>query len=177
MDLLAQALARRIYHVTPEPERDAKKKRLEKILSVSERTIHDWLSRIDKDSKAARNKRIFYLWLACWTQREIAEEVKIKPGSISGILLETADLPKPVKSAAEHSDFEPELYDVWKQQSKSNGTGHFGNSEVRWLDNLLYRYTKTFGVVVDPFASGGSTVGVEEGRRGSRSERKALILI
>ncbi|MGI8567578.1 MAG: hypothetical protein ACR2KT_00050 [Methylocella sp.] len=33
-------------------------------------------------------------------------------------------------------------------------TSHFGNSEVRWLDNLLYLYTKPFDVVVDTFASG-----------------------
>jgi hypothetical protein len=29
-----------------------------------------------------------------------------------------------------------------------------GNSEVRWLDNLLYLYTKPFDIVVDTFASG-----------------------
>jgi hypothetical protein len=28
------------------------------------------------------------------------------------------------------------------------------NSEVRWLDNLLYLYTKPFDIVVDTFASG-----------------------
>lgn len=40
-------MARKIYHATPEKERDAKKKQLAKILSVSERTVRDWLSRID----------------------------------------------------------------------------------------------------------------------------------
>jgi len=50
--------------VTPEKERDAKKTRLAKILSVSERTIRNWLSRIDKDAKESRDKRIFDLWLA-----------------------------------------------------------------------------------------------------------------
>jgi hypothetical protein len=29
-----------------------------------------------------------------------------------------------------------------------------GDSEVRWLDNLLYLYTKPFDIVVDTFASG-----------------------
>jgi hypothetical protein len=29
-----------------------------------------------------------------------------------------------------------------------------GNSGVRWLDNLLYLYTKPFDIVVDTFASG-----------------------
>ncbi len=90
MDLLAQALARRIYHVTPEPERDAKKKRLAKILSVSERTIRDWLSRIDKDSKEARNKRIFELWLACWTQQQIAKSVEVDQKTVHNVLGEMA---------------------------------------------------------------------------------------
>ena len=68
-------MARRIYHATAERERDAKKKHLANILSVSERTVREWLSRIDKDTKEARDKRIFDLWLACWTQEEIAEAV------------------------------------------------------------------------------------------------------
>src|ERR1700733_6735965 len=35
---------------------------------------------------------------------------------------------------------------------------HFGNSETRWVDNLLYLYTRPFEIVVDPFAGGGSTI-------------------
>ena len=70
-------MARRIYHSTPEKERDEKKKHLAVILSVSERTVRDWLSRVDKDAKEARDKRIFDLWLACYTQQEIANAVGI----------------------------------------------------------------------------------------------------
>jgi hypothetical protein len=35
--------------------------------------VREWPSWIDKNSKEARDKRIFDLWLACWTQEEIAE--------------------------------------------------------------------------------------------------------
>ena len=38
-------------------------------------------------------------------------------------------------------DFAPPIYNVWKQQDKSNKVDHFGNSEPRWLENLLYLYT------------------------------------
>jgi hypothetical protein len=63
------------------------------------------------------------------------------------------------KTAANHAtDFTPPIYNVWKQQTKTEGSSHFGNSEVRWLDNLLYLYTKPFDIVVDPFAGGGSTI-------------------
>ena len=68
-------MARRIYASTPEKDRDAKKKHLSKILSVSDRTVRDWLSRMDKDAKEERNRRIFALWLACWTESEIVAEL------------------------------------------------------------------------------------------------------
>jgi hypothetical protein len=153
-------LARKIYNSTPAKEREGKKAHLAKILSVSERTIYDWLGRIDKDSKAARNKRIFQLWLACRTQEEIAEECGCDQHTVSEVLVENADLQKSLKPTALHQEdgFEVPLYNVWKQQKKSNGSNHFGNSEVRWLDNLLYLYTKPFDIVVDPFAGGGSTI-------------------
>jgi hypothetical protein len=153
-------MARKIYGVTPEKERDEKKKYLAKILSVSERTIRDWLSRIDKDSKEARNRRIFELWMAGWTEREIAEEVSASAGDIHTVCSEMAGLPnlsKPDQSSATHAtDYQPPIYNIWTQQAKTNGSNHFGNSEVRWLDNLLYLYTQPFDMVVDPFAGGGT---------------------
>jgi hypothetical protein len=35
----------------------------------------EWLSGISKDSKKARKKRIFDLWMACYTQEEIEERI------------------------------------------------------------------------------------------------------
>ena len=72
-----------------------------------------------------------------------------------------ANLNKPDQSSATHAtDYQPPIYNVWKQQAKTNGSNHFGNSEVRWLDNLLYLYTQPFNMVVDPFAGGGSTIDI-----------------
>jgi len=115
-------MARRIYHLTPAAERDAKKAHLAKILSISERTVRDWLSRIDKDSKDARNKRIFDLWLACYTQQEIADAVGVHKDTVNEICRNSADLPESDKPAANHhADFTPPFYNVWKQQTKTNG--------------------------------------------------------
>lgn len=159
-----KTMARRIYAGTADSDRDAAKKRLAAVLSVSERTVRSWLGRIDKDAKAERDARIFEMWLACWTQREIAEEVGLTEEAVRQITQESADLPKlgkPDQSTATHAtDFTPPIYNVWKQQDKSAGSQHFGNSEPRWLDNLLYLYTDPFDVVVDPFAGGGSTIDV-----------------
>lgn len=63
-------------------------------------------------------------------------------------------------NAAHEVDFRVPIYNVWKQQQKSEGSEHFGNSEVTWLDNLLYLYTQPFDIVVDPFAGGGSTLDI-----------------
>jgi hypothetical protein len=60
--------------------------RAAKVAGVSERTVRDWLSRIDKDAKEARNKRIFNLWLACWQNTEIANEVSLSAPQITEIV-------------------------------------------------------------------------------------------
>jgi len=81
-------------------------------------------------------------------------------------------------AAAEHAtDFDLPIYNVWKQQTKTAGSGHFGNSEVRWLDNLLYLYTNPFDIVVDPFGGGGSTIDAckKRLRRYHVSDRKPVV--
>jgi len=176
-----QNMARKIYEVTPLRERDAKKKQLVKILAVPDRTLRGWLSRIDKDSKEARDKRIFDLWLACYTQEEIAGREGVDDSTISLMakeFLNFGNIAENQKASASHAtDFEIPLYNVWKQQDKSKGVSHFGNSEVRWLDNLLYFYTKPFDVVVDPFAGGGSTIDLcrKRLRRYWVSDRKPIV--
>ena len=61
---------------------------------------------------------------------------------------------------ANHMDehYQPPIYNIWRQKEKSNEVSHFGNSEISFLDNLLYLYTKPFDIVIDPFAGGGSAI-------------------
>ena len=43
------------------------------------------------------------------------------------------------KAAASHAtDFVVPLYNVWKQQEKTSGSGHFGNSEVQRLSFVAH---------------------------------------
>ena len=106
-------VARRIYHITPERERDIKKQQLAKLLSVPERTLRGWLSRIDKDAKEARDKRIFDLWLGCYTFEEIAKDVGCSDSEARNVVsAEKAELQKMRKPASEH---EPPLY-IWKHR-------------------------------------------------------------
>ena len=119
-------VARKIYHQTPERERKNKKMQLTRILSVPERTLQSWLSRIDKDAKEARDKRIFDLWLGCYTQEEIAKGEGVDKATISRFIDEScilAKMPERNKPAVEHlTDFEPPIYNVWKQQKKKKGS-------------------------------------------------------
>lgn len=154
-------LARKIYNGVADKKRDTEKARLAKLLSVSERTVRNWLSSIDKDIKEARDKRILNLWLASYSQEEIADAVGISRSQVSEIVSGSAKLPKPAEAAANHLvDFEVPLYNVWKFMEKPGGSSRFGYTESTILDNLLHFYTKPFDVVVDPFAGGGSSIDV-----------------
>jgi len=104
------------------------------------------------------------MWMACHAQQEVADTIGCDQKTVTNIVSgKTEDIPEFLKSnpAASHmNDFEPPIYNIWKQQKKTTGSSHFGNSEVRWLDNLLYLYTQPFDIVVDPFAGGGSTIDI-----------------
>jgi len=175
-----QKMARSIYAACDPSQQDEKKKQLAKILSVSERTVRGWLSRIDKDQREERKRQIFDLWLSCHTQQEIADAVGMTQGETSKSIPNgnIADLNKTDQNAANHeTDFDPPIYNVWRQQTLSNDVVHFGNSEVRWLDNLLYLYTEPFDIVLDPFAGGGSTIDIckKRFRRYMVSDRKPIV--
>ena len=113
---------------------------LSRILSVSERTVREWLSRVDKDAKEARDRRIFEMWLACYTQEEIAEAVGCSQGEVAKSI-PNGELAEQNKPASAHlTDFDPPLYNVWKQQTRTPGSSHFGNSETRWHDCTSQRW-------------------------------------
>ncbi len=186
-------------------ERMEVKARLARILSVSEDVLKVWLSRCEKDMKDAAKRDAFNLWLACRTHDEIAEAVGWPKQSVNRWLIGMSqngkdtemghttssdqdaeddsdspfELSKAELAAADHAtDFTPPIYNIWKQQEKTKGSGHFGNSEVRWLDNLLYLYTKPLSeIVVDPFAGGGSTIDVcrKRFRRYHVSDRRPIV--
>ncbi len=74
--------------------------------------------------------------MACYTLDEIADKEGLTHQAISLTLQESSDLKKLAKSdlaLAEHAvDFEVPIYNIWKQQEKSKGPEHFGNSECLW---------------------------------------------
>lgn len=133
-------------------------------LKVSLRTVKRWLSRRDKDLKDERNRKIAEMWLACYTEEEIAKEVHLSQPAIHAAAEELSedDTWQKLIIFSDYRDpkWKPPLYDVWKAQKKSNETSWPGNSEAQWFDNLLYMYTEPFDIVVDPFGGGGSSIDI-----------------
>lgn len=158
-------MAINIYAATQEKERQARKQSLSSILSVTQRTLNNWLTDIDKATNKARDKRIFSMWLSCSTQEEIAEAVGLSQNQVTEkikVLSETENFPKPILHAMNYEleDDSPPRYTVWSFGSKTNKVGHFGNSEQTIVDWLVYLYTNPFDIVVDPFGGGGATIDV-----------------
>ena len=82
------------------------------------------------------------MWMACYTQQEIAEACEVTKETVSTICQKMAKLPKSDKPAADHlSDFDPPIYNAWKYKANSGKTAHYGCIEPKILDNLLYLYT------------------------------------
>jgi DNA modification methylase len=133
-------------------------------LSVTLRSVTNYLSNIDKQLREERKQKIFDMWLSCHTQEEIAEAVNVTPKTVDNeleVLVNLEKFPKLQKLSALHQDdFDPELYDIWNFAKKTNETKHYGNTEVRIVDNLLYTFTQPFDIVVDPFGGGGSTIDI-----------------
>ena len=170
-----------------EPDRDSAAKKLYSYgmqksadiaaaLGVTAGRVSQILSRTIKEEKETKKKKAREMWLSCATQGEIAEAV--------GVHVDTAsEWAKGFSEtlAAKLSEFpfgfEPPIYNVWKQQTKSNAVSHFGNSETRWVENLLYLYTNPASIVVDPFGGGGSTIDAckKWNRRYYVSDRKPIV--
>jgi hypothetical protein len=138
-----------------------------KVLKCGSRSIERWTARDDKDHEQDLQEIAFTAWLANSTQEQIAELTGWDQTKVSKFMIsrQMAKNHKPIANYAETDEqgnlrFQIPIYNVWKRQEKSNGSKHPGNTESKWLDNLLYLYTQPFDLIVDPFAGGGSTIDV-----------------
>ena len=180
---LSQADKRRMairFYATKEFDKDG----LATLLAVSLRTVQEWVSDLDAAEREARREKILALYLRCYTAEEIGQQVGLTHQQVDfetkALLQETADLPKSAKVTfsddfeikallVENADlrkllkvtfseegFQKPIYNVWAFAKKTNETSHFGNTEQRIVDNLLYLYTEPNDIVIDPFGGGGT---------------------
>jgi transposase-like protein len=111
-------------------------------------------------SREARNRYIKRRLARGDTHKAVADDTGLSRVRITQIAKKVNNLPSDQPSPITRPD--PELLRLQKelaardeferQQGKTEGSEHFGNSEVRWVDNLLYLYTNQFDIVVDSFA-------------------------
>lgn len=150
-------------------------------LSVSVRTVSGYLSDIDKQVRQQQKQQVFDLYMSCHTHQAIADKLNIPRQTTTDTiksLAENGSIADFGQSLAfdKDQDFTPPLYNIWNFSKLSNNVSHFGNSEQRIVDNLLYLYTNPLDIVVDPFAGGGSTIDVclKRLRRYYVSDRKPI---
>ena len=70
-----------------------------------------WTKDKRDELKRERDRKIFDLWLQCYSQREIAEKLDIALGTVNEVIevFKNGNIAK-----IEHPhDFTPQLYDVW----------------------------------------------------------------
>lgn len=155
-----------------------KKDEIARVLSVPERTLRRYVEEVDRQEREKRDQRIADMYMACYTQAEVAAAVGLTHQAVSEHFTQvSANWPKVAKVAAAFDDtFEPPLFNIWSFGKKTNEVDHYGNSEQRIVENLLYLYTEPEQIVVDPFAGGGSTIDVclKRGRRYWVSDRAPI---
>lgn len=92
------------------------------LAGLRHRAVREWLGRIDKDTKEARDQRIFELWMACCTQQEIATACDVSQGEVAKSIPngDLAERNKNDQACATHAvDFDLPIYNIWKQQEKT----------------------------------------------------------
>lgn len=141
---------------------------LVKLLSVDISTVQKWVSDLDQAEREKRRETIFVMYLRCYTAEEIGGVAGLDKANVTRELeelcCENGSFRKRNKVAFSEEDFSPPLYNVWAFGKKSNETSHFGNTEARIVDNLLYLYTQPLDIVIDPFGGGGATLSLCEKR-------------
>ncbi|MDD5338155.1 MAG: DNA methyltransferase [Dehalococcoidales bacterium] len=133
-------------------------KELITLLSVSDRTIDEWLKDLKAKEREQRNDEILNLYLQCYTQEEIAEKFTLERTTVSKIL----DNVKERIFAEIHTPQSLQFYNVWNfPKCDSNyGLNFPGRIPGQIIENLLYYYTQPFDIVIDPMSGGGTTLDV-----------------
>lgn len=129
-----------------------------KVLALGKSTVSEWLKNKKHEAEKERNERILDLYLACKTQREIAHKIGLNQGQIARIMQKFVDelskkLPTPESL---------EIYNIWNfsKCDRRYGLDYPGRIPGQIVENVLYYYTQTFDLVVDPMAGGGTTIDV-----------------
>ncbi len=179
IEILKESMIRNAHHGLQLSTQDKKKDaaRLYTLLSGSPAERYEEISTLlsitlgtsQKYCKDARQNEVeqqkttaWDMWLDCYTQQEIADEVGVGRDTINKWLSDFRTNSKFLQHPESRQHF-----DIW-QFAKANGdSSYFGQMPPQVVENLLWFYTEPGQTVVDPFAGGGTTIKVskEMGRR------------
>ncbi len=146
-----RAAARRLHNNGNDNE-------LSGLLSVSERTIDEWLKDLKAKERDQRNEEIVNLYLQCFDDSEISKKIGISDRQIRNILEDGKK-----RIFAEISTPQSlQLFNVWNfpKCDGNYGLDYPGRIPGQIVENLLYYYTQPFDIVVDPMSGGGTTIDV-----------------
>ena len=136
------------------------KDHLSKILSIPSRTLARWLEGKDKELREKRKEAVFDRYMRCYTQEAIAEELGIPQQTVSDAIKNLTDNCQMAESG---KNFKPELYTIWNFSKLGKDHDYPGNLPPAILENLLWKYTKPFDVVFDPFGGEGYSTDICRG--------------
>jgi hypothetical protein len=139
------------------------------LLSITFDTARKYCQEARQDEKQQQQEKAWDLWLDCWTQEAIAEEVGVTDRTIRDWVAEKKELVPDFPPPASRQHF-----DVWNFYSADNEGSYFGKMPSQVVENLLWLYTEPGQIVFDPFAGSGATIEVAKamGRRVWASDRK-----
>lgn len=156
-----------------------------KLASVRKATALEWTKAIRENEENQLNQSVFDMWLASYTAAETAQTLGIGEQTVRDKVKELSTekfLGTKSWKLSEFADFDEEeglrpIYNVWTFAKNSSEISHFGSSDPRIVDRLLYLYTEPFDIVVDVFGGGGSTIDVCKNRlrRYWISDRKPIV--
>jgi len=101
--------------------------------STSKATFYRWTETQRENAKKEQARKTLELYLKCWTQEQIADELKISQKNVSDVL---ENFSKNCTNAKNTKIFEPFIYNIWNTQ-KGNETSHFGSFPEVFMENLL----------------------------------------
>lgn len=139
------------------------------ILSISQKSVSNYIADLIKIKNEERNRLIIDLYLKCYTEKEISGRlekigVNLDRSQVNRIIEDSEIFSKFTKT---HID-NPAHSNAWKQFTLDKSQIKFkGQLPKEVVQNIIYYYTEPRDVVIDPMAGSGITgvVCKEMGRR------------
>jgi hypothetical protein len=134
------------------------------LFSVSRSTIERWTKVERQKEKEEKETKAWEIWLDCWSERAIGEEIGVAHETVSNWLAKKRQMPEFSQPPASLQHF-----DIWDfaKLDPTAGSAIFGRMPAQIVENLLWLYTDVGSIIVDPFAGSGTTIDVAKrvGRR------------